>query len=695
MLKKWMTYLLAIVILTNCKNMTEEKYTNHLINESSPYLLQHSNNPVDWYPWGETALALAKEQNKPILLSIGYSSCHWCHVMAHESFENAEIAAIMNENFVNIKLDREERPDIDNVYLDAVQLMGLRGGWPLNVFLTPDQKPFYGGTYFPTDQWRKLLISVRDAYYNKHDKLYESAAKFTQNLQQSEAEKYGLMYGSEELSLGDFDNAYDKISKKFDRTWGGMDRAPKFPMPVVWNYLATYAQLSGNQAAVDHLLFTLDKMAAGGIYDHVGGGFARYSVDGEWHVPHFEKMLYDNGQLLSLYAKVYKLSHKENYLKVLQETAEWLSSEMITAEGGFYSALDADSEGEEGKFYVWTFDEIQHIAGEDFSIIAEYFDITPNGNWENGKNVLRKLEEDKAFLQDLSLTQEELNEIISKFKSKALTIRDQRPKPGLDSKILSGWNGLALTGICDAYQATGLEIFKNLAQKNASFIQTKLIADNKLIRTYGKNTTGFLEDYAAVIQSFIKYFETFGDESYLSQAQLLIAETITNYFDETEHLFYFSSGEAETLIARKKELFDNVIPASNSIMAENLYKMGLIMDNDNYKNISLKMTSQVNKLLKDETEFLANWSNIALIQYFPTAEIVVLGEEAMSFAQNLNEKFIPGKVILASKTESRLPLFNYKTAVNGKTTIYVCFNKTCQRPVFTVAEALKLIHEGK
>lgn len=681
---------ILLFMLISCNKMSE-KATNHLSKESSPYLLQHAHNPVDWYPWGEEALQKAKDENKPILLSIGYSSCHWCHVMAHESFENEEIAAIMNDCFVNIKLDREERPDIDNVYMDAVQLMGLRGGWPLNVFITHDQKPFYGGTYFPAAQWKRLLLSVADAYKNKHDQLYESAEKFARALRQSEAEKYGLDGSPVKIKLPDIEASVEKIRGKFDREWGGMDKAPKFPMPAIWNFLLTYAGLTGDKAIDAHVAFTLDKIAAGGIYDHIGGGFARYSVDAEWHVPHFEKMLYDNGQLLSLYARAYKKYGKQEYLNVMLGIAGWLERRMLDKEGGFYSALDADSEGAEGKFYVWGYEEIQSMAGKDFSIIAEYYDISPNGNWENGMNVPRKLEFDELLAKELNLSVRELRDIVASFNEKALKHREKRPKPGLDNKVIAGWNGLMLSGLCHAYQATGNSLFKSLASRNARFIKEKLLKNGTIARTCPQGTEGFLEDYAAVIRAFIVYYETFFEEGYLLLAENLTNAALANFFDPKEMLFYYSSGKSEELIARKKEIFDNVIPASNSVMAGNLYKIGIMMDNPKMTGTAGQMVSKVGKLIKTDGEFLSNWANVALQMLAPTAEIIIVGPDAPKLSQEIMKLPIPNKIIMTSKTGSDLPLFEHKATMGGQTTIYVCFDKTCMRPVHTVGEAMAMI----
>ena len=690
--------LFTLLFLTNCQQMSSEHTSdnqNKLANSTSPYLLQHADNPVNWYPWGEEALTKAKEENKPILLSIGYSSCHWCHVMAHESFENDEIAQIMNEHFINIKLDREERPDIDNIYMDAVQVMGLRGGWPLNVFLTPDQKPFYGGTYFPPDQWKRLLTSINEAYTNKYEQLSESANQFAENLNQSEAQKYGLLYAEEELTAADFDSTIVSLDRKFDSKWGGFERAPKFPMPTVWNYLLTYSDLTNSDSTKEHLWITLDKMAHGGIYDQLGGGFSRYSVDGQWHVPHFEKMLYDNGQLLALYADAYKVTKRPLYKEVIEGTTFWLKEEMTDASGGFYSALDADSEGEEGKFYVWTFDEFREIAGKDFSLLAEYFDVTKQGNWEDGKNVLRLLETKEDFAEDMELPVSEIDQIVFSFKSKALEARNKRPRPGLDSKILAGWNGLMLSGLCRSFQATTDDTIKELAVKNASFIQTELMKDGKLLRVHGENIPAYLEDYAAVIQAFIHYYETFYDETYLNLAHELSELAIAEFYDPEEKLFFYTSSEAETLITRKKELFDNVIPSSNSMMAENLYKLGLMFDNEDFKKKSLQMVLMVNKLIKQETEYLANWAKVSLQISRPTAEILCVGDSFISQMNALYGNYFSNAILMANTGNSDLSLFEYKTPVNQQTTFFVCYNKACERPVHEIHEVVEKVHEVK
>ncbi len=661
--------------------------TNRLANSSSPYLLQHADNPVDWYPWGEEALKKAKDEDKPIIVSIGYSSCHWCHVMAHESFEDSAVAALMNAHFINIKVDREERPDVDQIYMDAVQKMGLNGGWPLNVFLTPDQKPFYGGTYFPKEGWKGLLQNVADAFKNNRQQIEESANQFATAIGQSEMAKFNLTSSDFAFEEEQMDSLFENLSQRFDPNEGGMNKAPKFPMPAIWEMLSTYYARTGNELAEDHLLFTLEKMANGGIYDQVGGGFSRYSVDGEWHVPHFEKMLYDNGQLLSVFAQAYSISNSLQFKEVMLETAEWMQREMLDKSGGFYAALDADSEGVEGKFYVWTIEEIEALAGDDAQLIKAYYDVQPQGNWEHGNNVLRKRMADEAFAKAFGVSMSELNAAIARFKKTALAERDKRIRPGLDSKLIAGWNGLALTGLCRAYQATGESIFLELATDNARFLLS-LVKKDRLMRFPSGNLEGFLEDYAAVIQAFIAYYQTSFDPQYLNAAKALTDRTIDAFFDETEGFFYFTGDEAESLIARKKEIFDNVIPSSNSMMARNLFHLGTLLYEDRYTTLAKEMTGCMTTLIPREPEYLSNWATAAMEMSSDFAEIVIVGPEYKAFAKQIHSLHLPNKVISAAAKPTDQAMFEMKDMKDGETTIFVCYNRTCKLPVMSVEEAV-------
>ncbi len=665
-------------------------HTNDLINSTSPYLLQHAHNPVNWKEWGEEALTQAKKEDKPILVSIGYSSCHWCHVMEKESFEDTAVASVMNRNFINIKVDREERPDVDQVYMDAVQAMGLQGGWPLNVFLTPDQKPFYGGTYFPKKGWVNLLNSINDAFENNRVKIDESAEAFTKSLQAKESEKYKLEGTDFRIQGEQLDSTFQNLAIKFDSIDGGIKKSPKFPMPSVWQFLATYSHLTKDEKALNHLTFTLTKIADGGIYDHIGGGFARYSTDEEWHVPHFEKMLYDNGQLLSLYANGYKLTQDSKFERTIYETIDWLKREMLDDSGGFYSALDADSEGEEGKFYVWSYDEITLLADKDSTMITSYYDVRMNGNWE-GKNALRVVRSEQDMMDEFNLSASDFLSKINQFKASTLAEREKRIRPGLDNKMIAGWNGLALSGLCDAYQALQDSTILTLAQSNASFIKDQLVKGDRLNRFPDKGLEGFMEDYAAVIQGFIKYYETTLDHEYLEVARTLTKRVEEAFYDESENLYYFTSDESESLIARKKELFDNVIPSSNSIMAWNLVHLGTHFYDDELAGKGKSVLAQVKELIVSEPEYLSNWGMLSLELSKKFAEVIVVGPDAVAYVNEINKQYIPNKIISGTIQESEQSPFKYKTALNGETTIYVCYDKSCKRPVTTVEAALNQI----
>ncbi|MEP2772892.1 MAG: thioredoxin domain-containing protein [Fulvivirga sp.] len=680
---------------TNTKDMenptTHNGEPNRLINASSPYLQQHAYNPVDWYPWGQEALEKAKKEDKPIIVSIGYSSCHWCHVMERESFENDSIAEIMNEHFVSIKVDREERPDVDQIYMDAVQAMGQNGGWPLNVFLTSDQKPFYGGTYFPPQSWAQLLTNVAKAYENKRQEIEESADQLTNAISTSEVIKFELDPSDKPFETDVLKDAYISLSKNFDRRRGGFDRAPKFPMPANWLYLLRYYHFSEDKDALRQLEATLDGMANGGIYDQAGGGFARYSTDADWLVPHFEKMLYDNGQLMSLFSEAYTITGKALYKEVVYQTTDWLEKEMLK-NGGFYSALDADSEGEEGKFYVWTQEEFNNIVGSNAQLMADYYNVTANGNWEHGKNILHKTKSDEEFAKKNDLSIEALRSTVEDTDAKLLKARAKRVRPGLDDKILSGWNGLMLKGLADAYEAFGDERFLNLALGNAQFIEKNMIDNNQLYRSYKDSQAsidGYLEDYAFVIDGFIALYQVTFDEHWLSMAKSLTDYTLEHFYDAKEGMFYFTDDSSQKLIARKKEVFDNVIPASNSQMAINLYLLGVIYDNSDYKEKSKNMLSRMSKLISDQVAYLSNWAILYSYMATPTAEISIVGNKAAQLRNGLFKTYHPNKVVMGAKDSSELPLMKGKYPIDEQSTIYVCYNKTCKLPVHNVEQALE------
>lgn len=648
---------------------------------------------MDWYPWGEEALKKAKTENKPILVSIGYSACHWCHVMEKESFEDDSTAAIMNAHFICIKIDREERPDLDNIYMESVQVMGVNGGWPLNVFLMPDQKPFYGGTYFPNKQWKSLLTNIGDAFEKHYEQLAESAEGFGRSLNRSELEKYGLESNKPELSQEELAYAIKKLTDQFDPEWGGMNRKPKFPMPSIWSFVLDYAILKKDEQLMEKVLFTLRKIGMGGIYDHLRGGFARYSVDGEWFAPHFEKMLYDNGQLVSLYAKAFQVSGDEFFKEKITETIAWLEVEMLQEEGGFFAAQDADSEGVEGKFYTWTSEELEAILAEDMRWFVKLYNIKFQGNWEDEVNILFQTKPYQELAAEEGLSEKAYINRLNRIKTKLLTVRNKRIYPGLDDKVLSGWNGLMLDGLVQAFLFTGDQNALKLAVNNGEFLIDKMYKDGILYRSYknGKAyTPGFLEDYAAVVKGFISLYNATFDQKWLLTAKELTEIVLEQFYDETDGFFFFNNPTAEKLIANKKELFDNVIPASNSMMARNLQDLGLYFYEDRYQEISEKMLGAMKKLIITEPGFLCNWASLYLSTLVPKAEIAIVGKGAIDKARALQSTNSSNYIIAASETVAEnIPLLEYKTTDSeGNALIYVCFNKACQKPVSEVADAL-------
>jgi len=671
---------------------------NKLIRETSPYLLQHAHNPVDWQAWGEDALNQAKIEDKPILLSIGYAACHWCHVMEHESFEDDEVAKVMNENYVCIKLDREERPDIDQIYMDAIQSMGLNGGWPLNIFLMPDQKPFYGGTYFPKKNWLEILDKVAIAFQNNRKDLSDSADKFAQALNASDGERLSLgALKSNEFDHNILSQAYQSLSKNLDWDNGGTLGAPKFPMPVIWQFLMKYAFHSKNPEAKKALEFTLSSMAEGGIYDQIGGGFARYSVDAEWFAPHFEKMLYDNGQLISLYSDAYRFTKNSYFKDIVEETIRFSVREIMDPYCRFFSALDADSEGEEGKFYTWTFQELTQVLGENAGPILKFYNATTDGNWENSRNILFRHSTIADFCKAEELDPEEFEKQLKTAKDQLLDIREDRVRPALDDKILTGWNALQMKGLCDAYKAHQDEKYKAIAQDNFVFLSQFVWNKKQLFRTFKNDQAkiqGYLEDYALTIQASLALFEITSDSDALEFAKVLADYTIKNFYDEKEKLFFYTDKTSEALIARKKEIFDNVIPSSNSVMIENLHWLGILNGNSSYSEISEQMLKQIQHLLPKEPKFLANYASSYALKAYQSYDIVIVGKDAKEFQKQLWAHYLPNAYIMAIAEENdNLLVWKGKEIINTKTTIYVCQNNACKKPVYTVEDAIAMMQE--
>jgi uncharacterized protein YyaL (SSP411 family) len=670
----------------------DPEYTNELIHESSPYLLQHAHNPVNWYAWGDAALQKAQAENKMLIISIGYAACHWCHVMEHESFEDVEVARIMNENFICIKVDREERPDVDQVYMAAAQLITGSGGWPLNAIALADGRPFYAGTYFPKGKWMQMLAYFAQLQKQEPQSLEKGAAEVTSGIHATETV---IFKGTERIfSIAGLDSQFAALHANMDYVMGGENRAPKFPMPSTWAYLLHYYFVSSNEDALRAATVTLDNMALGGIYDHLQGGFARYSTDASWHVPHFEKMLYDNAQLVSLYARAYQLTKNPLYKKTVYETLQFVKEEFTAAEGAFYSSLDADSEGVEGKFYVWTKAEVDAALGEDAALFSAYYNITAVGNWEHGNSILLRNETDEAVAKQFKMPVDELEKKIESCKTKLLAIRNARVKPGLDDKILTSWNALMISGYTQAYRVFDDDFFLKAAITNANFLlQHAIAADGEMTRNYknGKSSiNALLDDYAFTIAAFIDLYQATFDEQWLTEASRLTGYVLEHFFDPATGMFFYTNNLYANLIVRKMELSDNVIPSSNSEMAKNLFLLGHFFDNQSYVAAARQMLINVEEQVKQRIYFYANWGMLQVWFTSPLYEVAITGDDFANKRKQFDEHYLPNVILMGGNKESKLALLENKM-ITGQTTIYVCRDKTCGLPVMEVEEALKQI----
>ena len=693
------SYFLIIFVLISCKSQTEKKmathkYTNSLINETSPYLLQHAHNPVDWHAWNNESLELAKKENKLLLISIGYSSCHWCHVMEQESFENDSVAAIMNKNFINIKVDREERPDIDQVYMNAVQLMTGSGGWPLNCIALPDGRPVWGGTYFPKENWISALEQLSSMYREKPEEVVAYAEKLTEGIKK--ADLIALNVNPKEFTKDNLKLAVSAWKENMDVDLGGRKGAPKFPMPNNYNFLLRYAIQANDKSILDYVNTSLTQMAYGGINDQIGGGFSRYSVDNKWHVPHFEKMLYDNGQLVSLYSEAYQATKNELYKKTVFETLEFIDRELTSKEGAFYSSLDADSNNAEGKlvegaFYVWNQKELKTILGEDYELFSDYFNVNNYGFWEHDNYVLIRKNEEAEIVKKYSITLNELNSKVKNWQKILLAERDKKDRPRLDDKSLTSWNALMLKGYIDAYKVFNEPHFLEVAIKNATFIYTKQLQENEnLNHNYknGKSTiNGYLEDYATVIDAYISLYEVTFNDLWLNTAKRLTDYSLDHFYDTESGMFYFTSDEDTNLIARKMEIEDNVIPASNSIMARNLFKLSHYFSNNYYLKTSKQMLHNVQDKAEQYGSGYSNWLQLMCDFSGEFYEIAISGSDAKSKLLEINQKYIPNKLIAGSNKESDIPLMEGRFSKN-ETLIYICVDGACQLPVSDVEKAI-------
>ena len=671
-------------------NETSHKYTNLLIEESSPYLLQHAHNPVNWYPWGDQAFDKAKKEDKLVLISVGYSSCHWCHVMEEESFEDTTIAKFMNENFVCIKVDREERPDVDQIYMTAVQLMTGSGGWPLNCFALPDGRPVYGGTYFPSNDWMELLQNLALTYKKDKNSFEEYATNLTKGIKESELIEGVKTEGKVDMTV--LDRMVENWQSSFDKKLGGPDRAPKFPIPNNYRFLMQYAYENNHDELMTYVDLTLEKMALGGIFDQIGGGFARYSTDSKWKVPHFEKMLYDNAQLISLYSLAYQRTKKPLYKSIVYKTIDWLEREMMTPKGAFWSALDADSEGKEGKFYVWTAEEVKSaLTDEEFELAKAYYNLNLKGKWE-GKYIL--LRDDDFDSKGFGLDEEGLVKSIKNIDTKLLQARSKRIRPRTDDKILTGWNAMMISALSEAAMVFDEERFKKMAIKNSNWVvKNQFKKDGGLWHTHkdGKSKIdGFLDDYAFTITGFTKLYELTFDESWLVKARDLIEYVNAHFYDQNSGMYYYTSSSSQALIARKMEVNDNVIPSSNSEMANALYQIGTLLDSNTYKTSAENMFLNIQDDMTSYPTSFSNWGLLAFKLGIPYYEIAITGKEWENKVQELNQQYIPNKLLMGGE-KGNIPLLEGKFI--GETTIFVCVNKSCKMPVVEVSEALKQMEE--
>jgi uncharacterized protein len=672
-----------------------EAVANRLANETSPYLLQHKDNPVDWYPWGEEALKRAREEDKPVLLSVGYSACHWCHVMERESFEDDETARMMNEHFVNIKVDREERPDIDSIYMAAVQALTRHGGWPMTVFLTPDGAPFYGGTYFPPvpsrgmPSFQQLLLSVADAYENRRDEVLQSAESVRDYLRASTG---AAMPEAESAGTELLDRAAASLLSQLDRRFGGFGGAPKFPQVMNLEVLLRHYHRTGDRSALDGVELTCRQMAQGGIYDQLGGGFARYSVDAYWLVPHFEKMLYDNALLSRLYLETYQATGDAFYRRIAEETLDYVLREMTSEEGGFYSAEDADSEGEEGKFYVWTPGELEAALGpEDASLAARYWDVTERGNFE-GKNILHVVRPPEAVADEFGLSPEDLWERIVEIREKLFAVREERVRPGRDDKVLAAWNGLMLRSFALAAHVTGREDYREAAVKNATFIVEKLKENGRIHRSYKDGRArfnGYLEDYAMVADGLAALYETTFETRWLVEADTLFDAVSELFWDEDKRAFYDTPADHEELVTRPRDVYDNAAPSGTSVATEVLLKLALLLDRNDYRQ---RAEDVLEELAGGMEKVPSAFGRLLCALDFSTSEpreVAVVGDpdapDTKALLKTVYEGYLPNKVVAGrgpddDEAGGLIPLLAQRPARDGKATAYVCVHYACQTP---------------
>jgi uncharacterized protein YyaL (SSP411 family) len=666
---------------------------NRLANANSPYLRQHADNPVDWFPWGEEALAKAQKENKPLIISIGYAACHWCHVMAHESFLDADVASFMNDHFISVKVDREERPDIDQIYMEAVQHITGGGGWPLHAFALPDGRPFHGGTYFPRHQWLDLLKRINSVYENQFTDLEIQADTLTSTLQTN---IFAIPPSAENVhfSREQYDSFFDGWENRMDKNEGGFTSTPKFPMPVVWEFLLQYHYITGNKSALNFVNNTLEAMAKGGIYDQIGGGFSRYSTDKSWKVPHFEKMLYDNAQLISLYARAYQVTNNPEFAGIVRESIAFCERELMSREGAFYSSLDADSEGVEGKFYTFTADEFKDSLNPEISqLVKDFYQVTDEGNWELGRNILWRKRTYAEFALQKNMSGEAFEKILQQAHEQLLVLRAHRIRPSTDEKIITSWNALMIKAYIDGFHALGTSGYLDSAIRLAHFIEQHMFSGKgNLLRSYRDGNAmipAFLDDYSLLADALIRLYEATFDIHWLDLSHDLTRFAIEHFSDDSNALFFYTSDLSETLIARKHEIPDTVIPSSNSVMAHVLIKHGHLHDNPSYISRALALLKQVVHENSSDNPYYANYAMAMGLFAYPVNEIAILGEKACEKNHIMQRHYLPTSLFLGGN-QKHLPLLKDKLMLNA-TKIYVCRDKTCSLPVDDEETALNFL----
>ncbi len=682
------------------------KFTNRLINESSPYLLQHAHNPVEWFAWGDEALSKAKTENKVILVSIGYSACHWCHVMEKESFENELVAEFMNGHFINIKIDREERPDLDHIYMDAVQAISGSGGWPLNVFLTPNAKPFFGGTYFPPvkafnrSSWTDILHGISKAWTERKHEIESQAENLTDHLQNANSfapsnNIVKINSGEKPFTIEQCDEMFSAIMKSADTHWGGFGNAPKFPQTFTIQYLLQYHYFTGNNAALQQALLSIDKLLMGGIYDHIGGGLARYSTDNEWLVPHFEKMLYDNALLINILCDAYQLTSDKKYEAAIRKTIAFITNELMDSEGAFYAALDADSEGEEGKYYVWQKETIDKILGTDSELFCAYFDITHEGNWEGG-NILRLLNTAENFITERRLELDIFLQIIDRCLDKLSLQRATRVKPALDDKIILGWNALMLKSVAKAAIVLQDNTYRNLAETNYEFLIKRFKKDDtyELLHTYKNGTAkypAFLDDYAYLVAALIQLYKATFNDHYLKQAFGYCNYVIEKFGDTDNVFFFFTHFGQKDIIVRKKEIYDGAIPSGNAVMAENLFHLAIYFDKPGWRLRSATMLEILTPTIIKYPGSFGIWAALLLQQLMGLNEIAVIGMDFALVCEKILSKYFPNTILMGTQNENiDFPLLANKPK-RDETLIYLCKNYACLAPQKSIELVIKEI----